>query len=490
MRLFPNRPTVAALLLLWLAPLASPSHAQSAPAVTDPAAASAKARALAARDRAFAILDDQVKGGVEEPPMAMLGAPDLDSWLFRRYRSITEDETLTKRQLERMIAGTVHQDLQLAEYGLFSNNPLAQKKALRVATIANLYVGMLPADPRLQAAIYEGFLLPHVEMAPEKGWGARPALLEGAAVANRVIGQSGRQISLLHTLLDFQKKRGNVPGADMARIHLAEALEGRSQYFQAFQELNAITTPDLLGAKASLERLWRKAVAQREQQRAALFARGGAGGGAGGAAPNQGTEGAGGGNAEGAGAAGGASEALPALPPGGFGTVAQGGGRRFAQNNVGRGAGNPENGEGGAGAGEALDGESEKMRRMRLAAEAALIAKELTKKADELSTISLAKMLDAADAQRALEAAEKGEAPRQTNARRAAPAGAATAATGATPATDIFTLRRNAENGARAASEASGDAKRAAIAAQKASEEAARLALRVFIVDHDAPQRR
>ena len=430
--------------------------------------------AWAARDQVFAILDKQVKGGVEEPPMAMLQAPDLDTWLFRRYYSITADDTLSERQRERLLAGTIHQDLQLAEYGLANENPLAQKKALRVATIANLYASMLPEDPRLQAALYEGFLLPNVEMAPEDGWGAQPALLEGAAVANRVIGQSGRQMSLLNHLIDYQKKQGNVPGADIARIHLSEALEGREYYFRAFQELNAVTTPDLLGAKSHLETLWNKAREQRERQIAAFFAA------RGGAATTDGTD-PNAGNTDGAGANAGANagEALPQMPPGGFGGVAQRA-TRFAQNNGGRDKGEP-GGEGEGEEGEPLDGESEKMKRMRLAAEAAQIAKELTKTANELSTIALAKMLDATDAQRALETAEKGGTPAP---RRGARLNDGTAAS----ATDVFTLRRTAENGAREASEAAGDAKRATIAAQVASEEAAKLALRVFIVDHDTPK--
>ena len=433
-------------------------------------------QAWAARDQVFAILDNQVKGGVEAPPMAMLSAPDLDTWLFRRYYSITADDTLSERQRERLLAGTIHQDLQLAEYGLTNENPLAQKKALRVATIANLYVGMLPEDPRLQAALYEGFLLPNVEMAPESGWGAQPALLEGAAVANRVIGQSGRQMALLNHLIAYQKKRDNVPGADIARIHLSEALEARESYFRAFEELNAVTTPDLLGAKSHLEELWNKAREQRERQIAAFFAARAGAATADGTAPDPNA-----GDPNGAGANGGAGagEALPQVPPGGFGGVAQRA-RRFAQNNGGR-----DRGEQGGGTegeeDEPLDGESEKMKRMRLAAEAAQIAKELTKKANELSTIALAKMLDAADAQRALETAEKGGTP--------APRRGARLNDG-TPeaATDVFTLRRTAENLAREASEAAGDAKRATIAAQTASEEAAKLALRVFIVDHDTPK--
>ena len=431
------------------------------------------AQALAARDRVFAILDEQVKGGVEEPPMAMLGAPDLDSWLFRRYRSITEDATLSPRQRERLLAGTVHQDLQLAEYGLGMDNPLAQKKALRVATIANLYVGMLPTDPRLQAALYEGFLLPHLAMAPEKGWGAQPALLEGAAVANRVIGQSGRQVFLLRHLLDYQQQRGDVPGADIARIHLSDALEGRQQYFDAFQQLNAVTTPDLMGAKSYLGTLWNKAYEERQRQMAAFWARGGAGA-TGQTAPSEG------GGTGGGAAAGGALPALPAMPAGGFGPLA--GGRRFAQNNGGQGGGNGGGGNtGGTTEGEENEDESEKMRRMRLAAEAAQLAKVLTKKADELSTIALAKMLDATDAQRALETAEKGGTP---SPRRGARLNDGMAES----ATDVLTLRRAAENGAREASEAAGDAKRATMAAQAASEEAAKLALRVFIVDHDTPR--
>lgn len=482
--LAPAAGTLAALAAVSICGPLPPASAQGTLTGVRPNTAANSAQALAARDRAFAILDGQVKGGVEEPPMAMLGVPDLDTWLFRRYYSITEDQTLSPRQRERMIAGTIHQDLQLAEYGLTTDNPLVQKKALRVATIANLYVGMLPADPRLQAALYEGFLLPNVAMAPEKGWGARAALLEGASVAYGMSGRADQQIQTLRNLLNFQKSRSNVPGADIARIHLSDALEGRSQFPEAIQQLDAVTTPDLLGAKKYLGELRRKnyeyqlAFWERYQAQLAAERAAAQGNTAGVSTQNaaQNTDANGNGTNTGGIVP---AVAKPELPPGGFGTLARGG-RRFAQNNGGRGNGG-ETGGTEQGAGDVIEGESEKMRRMRLAAEAAQVAKELTKKADELSTISLAKMLDAADAQRALEAAEKGEAQAP---RRGARLNDGTAAS----APDIFTLRRTAENLARAASEAAGDAKRATVAAQEASEEAAKLALRVFIVDHDTPK--
>ena len=426
-------------------------------------AAQAAQRALLARDRAFEILEAQ-SGPVEAPPVALLQAGDGEGWVWNRYRAVTEDATLSPRQRAKLIAGVVHQDLQLAEVGMSAADEATRRKALRVATIANLYAGMLHDDPRLPAALYEGFLLPNVALAPAKGWGNAPSLLEGASVAFKLSGRANSRRETLLQLLHLQYGAGNTAGADMARVHLADALEAEAQYGAAIEFLQGVTTPDLLGAKSRIYQLSLKLAQQKAQKNKAIEQTQGTGATAPTGKPaNPAPAGAtGGGNG-----AGGLAGGLPGLGMGG-GPPAQ----RLAR--AGR-AGTQANGA--PGEGEAAEDESEIMRRMRLATEAAQKAQQESKRAGELTTIALAKMLDASDAQSALEEAEAeaGRAPKRLQ---------PTAAGTTKP--DLLALRRTAQTTQREASEAAGDAKRASIAAKDASEEAARLALAVFITEPDA----
>ena len=459
---------VAGLGIALLAPALSPLSLAARAQVTPGRAplsgfqkAQAARQALVARDQTFDLLERQ-SGPIEEAEVgALSGARDPDSWLWSRYRAVTADATLSPAQRQRLLAGVVHQDLQLAEVALASSDPLVRRRGLRAATIANLYAGSLSDDPRLQAALYQGFLLPNLDVAPRTGWGDAPSLLEGASVALGMSGRPLEQRAALGELLQMQKGAGNVAGADMARVHLSSVLEAAGDYRGAFQQLDAVTTPDLMGARAHLKDLFRE---MQAQMRAAQTA-----------GQNPAPQPAGNNPPTNANA--------PSNPNPGAATIAlaspglemgRGGGdsrQRLAQ------AGKAERGGQGEGTEAATPDESEAMRRVRLAAEAAKRAQELTKKAGELATISLAKWLDASDAQAALDAANG-----------LAPARPATPGRASAPPPDPLTLRANAQKTAREASEAAEDAKRAALAAQQATDEAAKLALRVFNVEPATPQ--
>ena len=484
---------IAGLRIALLAPsvslffaVAPVAQAQSSGQTRSPASSKALAaqQALAARDRTFELLGRQ-SGPVDAPNTgALLGAHDLDGWLWSRYHAVTADSTIPKARVQRLLAGLVHQDLQLAEDALQSGDPVVRRRGLRVATIANIYAGSLTDDPRLQASLYQGFLLPVLDMAPRDGWGSGPALLEGASMAFRLSGRAQEQREALSQLLQMQQAAGNVPGADMARVHMAVALEDEGDLRGAFRQLDAISTPDLAGAKAHMRELAEEIQAAANQGATQPF-------------PTK----AGNANAQ----TPGNTNDTPATPDAngtddgqtanngnagetGIGqlggdlnsSIAALNGRRLAQNAGGRGVGGQGGGEGGAEAG-ADDGESEMMRRVRLATEAARKAQQLSKKEGELATISLAKWLDASDAQAALDAASdagKGRAGQRTT-----PLGLPN-----TPQPSLLALQTNAQKTAREASEAAGDVKRASVATQKASAEAARLAMRVFTVDQDTPK--
>lgn len=238
-----------------------------------------------ARERAFSILEEMAGGDVEAPLDGLLNVPNFEAQLMARYRATTEGgaegDDLSPRQMEGELAALVHHDLQLALAAMGSRDANLQRRGVRVASLSNLYARLLPSDPRLSAAIYEGFLLPGASAAPATGWGNKSSLLEGAAVAFRQVGQGERQVQVLRQLLSTQdgvnplgagaQGGANSSAADVTRIHLADALASGSFFDsgqkqvehekqmtrlgEAIYQLDLVSTPDLLGARSRLPEL-------------------------------------------------------------------------------------------------------------------------------------------------------------------------------------------------------------------------------------------
>lgn len=419
-----------------------------------------------ARDQVFALLEAR-SGLVEHLTRQELleADPDEELWQHKRLEAAGDDL--------RAVAGLLHLDLQKAEALLASRDKALQRRGLLLAGNAVLYVRLFEdddGDARLRAALYEGFLLPFIDLAPAEGGNSRFALLEGGAVALGVVGNGGGSRAILETIVKTAPKR---PQSDIARVHLADALAGAGveRYYEAYELLEAVETPDLEGAKARSQEMLRK---HRAQQRALLeklrAARTGAGGGTEAtgpqspAAPTPATTGG-----AGAGGAGGANMGGLALP-----------GQRLAQA-TGGGNGPQPAGETGE---EALpedadaapaedDTGDDVLSRARRAAKAAQKASLLTRKAQDAATISLARLLDAVDAQQAYQAAI---APPAAPGRRVATDRNA-------PVVNPNVLKAEAEAKSGLASQAAAEAQAASLEAQEATKVAAKLALLV----HNTP---
>lgn len=229
-----------------------------------------------ARERVFSTLEELAGSPMEAPDPSLLKVANFEARLISRYRAATEDEELNPQQQQARVAALVLYDFHLALLGLESSDTALQRRGARIAGLSNLYVRLLPDNPRLKAAIYEGFLLPGLSAAPATGWGNASSLLEGAAMAFHEAGQSERQVEVLRQLLKTQTSASDAesahsPDADLTRIHLADALSGDTftdngprrakrqnqvaRLSEAIALLEQVGTPDLSGAKSRLPEL-------------------------------------------------------------------------------------------------------------------------------------------------------------------------------------------------------------------------------------------
>lgn len=242
-------PSVLLLCAFSLSPLGSQvGHTQTPTPKLVPSASE-----VAAQKQVFALIERQI-GSVAAPPVA---PRDWEKWTYARYRGAGEDTG--------MMAALAHQDLQRARIWLKSPDEATRRNGLQLAAIANLYANVVPDATRLRAAIAEGFLLPQVALAPPSGLASRQNILEGAAQAYKLVGEDNKRLNVLRLIVANEAK----PVADLGRIHLADGLAARVRVdpnwmpkeeietgitimTEAVGSLDAVTTPDLEGAKARL----------------------------------------------------------------------------------------------------------------------------------------------------------------------------------------------------------------------------------------------
>lgn len=426
--------------------------------------------AMRARDQVFALLEKR-SGRVERVSRQELldADPDEERWQHKRLEAAGDDL--------RVVAGLLHLDLQKAEVLLSTRDKALQTRGLLLASNAVLYVALLEdddGDARLRAALYEGFLLPFVDAAPGSGRHGRFALLEGGAVALGDVGNTGGSMAVLDHIV---KTAPNKPQSDMARVHLVDALAASERYSEAHKLLQEVTTPDLEGAKLRSGELWRKYREQQQKLRARLIEQSRVAGGGAGTTGTETTAPASTGATGATGTGGGAiTGGVPGLAGGGLLLP----GRRVAQAGIGGAGQAPETADANAATEEAeieepaTQAEAEEdladtpLGRARRAAKAAQKASLLSRRAQDMATISLARLLDAADAQQAFETAIAG--PARTRNARANPNA---------PVLSLDLLETEAGTKSRLASKSAAEAEAASLEAQEATKIAAQLALLV-----------
>jgi len=195
----------------------------------------------------------------------LLSARELDDWLSERERGTSQsgrgvwmraaEQLLLARELCQSKSATWHR------WGA----GLARRTALQVATRDN--------DLALGAQILEGFALPFINDLPDKAVAAtdeadgsalepnKQMLLQDATNFYRAGGNPQRLLSAVVALVFVAEKAGDTEGADWARIKLAQDLGNRGRFYEAIAQLKAVTSPNLLGARAWIPELELKAKA-------------------------------------------------------------------------------------------------------------------------------------------------------------------------------------------------------------------------------------
>lgn len=165
----------------------------------------------------------------------------------------------------KMLYAAVYGQLLAIQPLLAHENPQQRRRGLRVAHNANLKVATRLKDKRLTALIFDGFVLPYLDVASAgvNDTLSRQRLLQDASSAYRLSGETEKRIAVLRVLVGVAEAEQNPNQADWARVKLAEGLAAQGQYQEAIIHLQAVKASNLSGSKSWIPELEKKL---REQQ--------------------------------------------------------------------------------------------------------------------------------------------------------------------------------------------------------------------------------
>jgi hypothetical protein len=188
------------------------------------------------------------------PPNALL------TWTRQNFEAAGSDP--------KKLYPAVYQQLLAAQPLLLHLNSQQRRRGLRVAHNANLKVATRLKDKRLTALIFDGFILPYLDVASigVNDTLSRQRLLQDASSAYHLSGETEKRLAVLRLLLSVAEEEKNPNQADWARVKLAEGLAAQSQYQEAITHLQAVKASNLSGSKSWIPQLEKKL---REQQTAA-----------------------------------------------------------------------------------------------------------------------------------------------------------------------------------------------------------------------------
>lgn len=183
---------------------------------------------------------------------------NLPPYLFERLRAA--------KSSSQTLAVALAENLLLAES--LSNAPDETTRRLGLQTAfeaAMLGAKRLP-DKTAGARLLEGFVLPHLQDAPDKATTEFPLtkqlILENACTTYRQSKDSEKLFQGVSALVFVADHGGDAEGADWARIKLAQDLAARGRFRDAINNLQAVTSPHLLGAKKWIPELEKQDKAQ------------------------------------------------------------------------------------------------------------------------------------------------------------------------------------------------------------------------------------
>mgnify|MGYP002777120639 CR=1 FL=1 len=193
----------------------------------------------------FAHLSKQIGREISMPEVPANG---LVSWSLRGYETAGSDP--------KQLYPVVYEQLLVAQKLAEEKNPQQKRRALRLAHNANFKVATRLRDTALCALIFDAFILPNIEAAPTgKGTLSRARLLQDAASAYRLAGETPKQADSLRLLVQVSQADGDTDGADWARVKLSDVLISQKLYAQAIEQLKAVSAVNMAGAKRRIPQL-------------------------------------------------------------------------------------------------------------------------------------------------------------------------------------------------------------------------------------------
>lgn len=170
---------------------------------------------------------------------------NLPQWRRERLRAVGRDP----KKLAVMMAENLREAAQLSASDLES----ARRQSLPLAQEVAILAAMRLKDPILCARVFEGFVLPFLQAAPDRSSAefflSKKQILQDVCSAYRQSGEAEKLFEATAVLVIVAEKEGDTESADWARIKLAEGLAARKRYQDAINALKAVTTPHLVGAQ-------------------------------------------------------------------------------------------------------------------------------------------------------------------------------------------------------------------------------------------------
>ena len=163
------------------------------------------------------------------------------------------------------LQGLLGEDLTIAQNLLADADPQQQRRGLRVARDAAIKAAARIGDKELVAQIFDGFIVPYIEVASTgAGLLSRQRLLQDAASAYNAAGQREKEAAVLGLLVRVAQQEQDNGRADRARLKLAAALMSLERYAEAKDSILSVSSPDMTAGRALLPTIEKKLEAQRQ----------------------------------------------------------------------------------------------------------------------------------------------------------------------------------------------------------------------------------
>lgn len=198
---------------------AAPSSSLSSLPETSPAKAATKASAYeAVRAALFAHLEEQTGAKSEIPAFP---TQNWEAWLDGRQSAVAKGA--------KARYALVFEHLLTAQKLLQSSDEAERKQGLWIASeTANFAAYQLPKDKWLVARLYEGLLLPNVNLAnvPRSQFPSRQDTLEAAVAAFAQAGETDKELAVLEWLLSIAQKPQTNPKALTLNLNTRDWVRG------------------------------------------------------------------------------------------------------------------------------------------------------------------------------------------------------------------------------------------------------------------------